>query len=119
MAHHIAPIRTYFNVFAALMVLFILTVVAGHFHMGRFNLAIALTIAIIKALIVMLYFMHVRWSSRATWVFAGAAFLWLGIMLWLTTGDYMTRDSRPGQAIFAPAVVPEGQAAAAPQYKKP
>jgi cytochrome c oxidase subunit 4 len=120
MLHHVAPIKTYRNVFITLMVLLVLTVIAGHFHLGRLNIAVALTIAIIKALVVILYFMHVRWSSRVTWVFAGSAFLWLGIMLVLTTGDYATRGARPGQKAFAPAVVPPAQTSAAvAQPKKP
>lgn len=88
---HIVPLKTNLIVFAALMGLLILTVVADLVPLGAFNLIIALTIAIAKALLIMLYFMHVRFSSRLVWVFAGAAFLWLGILM-TTLGDYMTRS---------------------------
>jgi len=87
---HIVPLKTNLIVFAALMGLLILTVVADLIPLGGFNLIIALTIAIAKALLIMLYFMHVRFNSRLVWVFAGAAFLWLGILM-TTLGDYMTR----------------------------
>jgi cytochrome c oxidase subunit 4 len=52
---------------------------------------VALVIAIIKAVLVILFFMHVKDASRITWIFCISAFLWLVIMLALTFGDYMTR----------------------------
>jgi cytochrome c oxidase subunit 4 len=120
MPHHIPKIRTYLNVFATLMLLLLLTILAGHFHLGHFNLAVALTIAVIKALIVLLYFMHLRWSSKQTWVFAGAAIFWLAILMSLSLSDYLTRGGPPAQKLLAPAVVPANQQSAAiPQYKKP
>jgi cytochrome c oxidase subunit 4 len=59
--------------------------------LGRMNAVVALTIAVIKATLVVLYFMHVRYSSKLTWVFVGAGFFWLAIMVALTLSDYMTR----------------------------
>jgi cytochrome c oxidase subunit 4 len=109
MAHHIAPVKTYLVVFATLMALLLLTVLAAMLNLGHLNFVIALTIAVIKASVVILYFMHVRWSSALTWVFAGAAVLWLGIMLTLTASDYVTRGSSPGTRIIAPAVAPTDQ----------
>ena len=50
-----------------------------------------LTVAFTKALLVILFFMHVRWSSRLTWVIAGSGFVWLIIMFSLTLADYMSR----------------------------
>ena len=51
----------------------------------------ALTIAVVKMLLVILFFMHVRYSSRLTWIFVAAGFIWLLIMLDLTLSDYLTR----------------------------
>jgi len=59
--------------------------------LGLLNVVVALTIAVIKATLVVLYFMHVRWSSRLTWVFVCAGFFWLAIMVALTLSDYLTR----------------------------
>lgn len=84
--------RVYFTVFAALLGLTALTTGIAFVDLGRVgNVAVALTIAIIKAMLVMLYFMHLRYSSRLTMVFAGAGILWLGIMLVLTLSDYISR----------------------------
>ncbi|MBW3621814.1 MAG: cytochrome C oxidase subunit IV family protein [Armatimonadetes bacterium] len=90
--HHIVPVSTYLVVFAALMVLLILTLGAAMVDLpGPGNIIVAVTIAMIKALIVVLYFMHVRYSSRLVQVFAGAAFFWLLILFALTMADYATR----------------------------
>jgi cytochrome c oxidase subunit 4 len=78
-------------VFAGLIVLLIATVVAAQFDLGVFNLVIALTIAAIKALLIIVYFMHIRFSSRLSWVFAASGFIWLGILLGLTLSDYVSR----------------------------
>ncbi len=91
MEHHIIPVRTYLIIFAALFILLIITVAAYYIDVGPFNIVIAMTIATVKALLIILYFMHVRFSNRLTWVFAGAAFFWLGILLGLTLTDYLSR----------------------------
>ena len=74
------------------MVLTVVTYLVAKVDLGRFNAIVALTIAVIKALLVVLYFMHLRYSSRLTWIFVGAGFFWLLIMIVLTLSDYMTRD---------------------------
>jgi len=97
--------KVYRNVYLALMGLLILTVSAAFLPFDRIfpgahaeawarriTLSVAMTIAIIKALLIVLYFMHVRYAPRVTWAFAGAGFLWLGIMLALTFSDYLTRN---------------------------
>ena len=89
--HHVAPISLYLTIFGALMVGTILTVVVAKFDFGYMNNVIMLAIAVTKALLVVLFFMHVRWSSRLTWVVAGAGFFWLLIMFTLTMSDYLTR----------------------------
>lgn len=98
--HHVVPLSVHGRVFAALMVLLIITLAAAavDFHkvlgpsFGWLNISIAVFIAVVKAALVILYFMHVRYSSRMTWVFAGAAFVFVGIMFGLTLSDYFTRD---------------------------
>ena len=94
--HHVAPISLYLTIFGALIVGTILTVVVAKFDLGPFNNIVMLTVACAKALLVVLYFMHVRWSSRLTWVVAASGFLWLLIMFTLTMQDYMTRGWVPG-----------------------
>jgi cytochrome c oxidase subunit 4 len=84
--------RTYLVIYGLLMALLVATVVAGETNLGRWNTVVSLVIAVIKALLVILFFMHIRHSSRLTWIFAGAAFLWLGLLLALTATDYATRD---------------------------
>jgi cytochrome c oxidase subunit 4 len=94
--HHVAPKMLYYLVFLALIVGTVLTVVVAKFDLGAFNNIVMLTIAITKALLVVLFFMHVRWSSRLTWVVAGSGFVWLLIMFGLTLADYMSRGWVPG-----------------------
>jgi len=93
MSEHIVSRKMYFGVFGALMVLTALTVVVANIDLGStlLNTIVALTIAVIKAVLVVLFFMHVRYSSRLTWVFVGAGFFWLVIMVALTLSDYLTR----------------------------
>lgn len=89
--HHVAPISLYLTIFGALMVGTILTVVVAKFDLGPLNNIVMLSVASAKALLVVLYFMHVRWSSRLTWVVASSGFLWLLILFGLTMADYMSR----------------------------
>jgi cytochrome c oxidase subunit 4 len=95
MSEHIVSPKTYVGVFLALMVGTILTVVAARIDMGRLNIYIALTIAVAKATFVVLFFMHVRWSSRLTKVIVVAGLFWLVIMVTLTLSDYLTRPTSP------------------------
>lgn len=95
MDHHIISQKTYALIFAALFVLLVLTVAASYVDIGILNIVIAMTIAVAKAVLIILYFMHVRYSSRLTWVFAVAAFFWLGILLGLTMTDYISRPWLP------------------------
>ncbi len=93
MTGHTISRNRYFLIFAALIVLLVLTISMAYVDLGPFNIIIALTIAIIKAVLVILYFMHVRYSSRVTWVFVSAGFFWLLIMFTLTMSDIVTRFS--------------------------
>jgi cytochrome c oxidase subunit 4 len=88
---HILPIRTYMLVFIALMVLLVLTVGVAFVDMGPFSLVAALLIASIKGLLIMLYFMHVKYSNKLVWLFAGSGFIWLLILIGLAASDYISR----------------------------
>ena len=88
---HVTPLLTYFLVFFALAIGTILTVVASRYNLGMWNTPIALVIATIKAVLVILFFMHVIHSTRLTWVVIIASFLWLGVLFVLTFADYLTR----------------------------
>ena len=88
---HVAPRSLYFAVFAALVVGTILTVIVAKFDLGPLNNIVMLTIACAKALLVVLFFMHVRWGTRLTWVVAGAGFFWLLILFSITMADYASR----------------------------
>jgi len=95
MSEHIVEKKTYYKVFAALMVLLAATVAIAYIHLGKLNIVVAVTIAFIKATLIILYFMHVRYSSRLLWVFVGAGFFWLGILFALSFSDYLTRGWLP------------------------
>jgi cytochrome c oxidase subunit IV len=93
MSEHIVSVRTYIGVFLILMVGTALTVWAGlRDFPGPLNVVIALTIACVKATFVILYFMHVRYSSRLVWVVVCSALFWLAILFVLTFTDYWTRQ---------------------------
>jgi cytochrome c oxidase subunit 4 len=83
--------KTYILVWAALLVLLFLTWLIAEFNLGAANTAAALTIAVVKMLLVVLFFMHVRYNTPITWLFAAAGFVWLLIMITLTMTDYLTR----------------------------
>ena len=88
---HITPLSTYLLVFFALAIGTVLTVVAANYDLGIMNTPIALFIAGVKAVLVILFFMHVIHSTRLTWVVVIGSFLWLGVLFVLTLSDYLTR----------------------------
>ena len=89
--HHVVPLKIYFLIFFALMLGTILTVAVAFFDMGFLNTPIALIIALVKATLVNLYFMHVKYSPKLVAVFAISGFFFLCILLALTMQDYYTR----------------------------
>ena len=91
MSEHIVPRKTYFTVFVALLVGTALTVGAATVNFGAMNDVIAMTIAVTKMMLVLLFFMHVRYSSRLIWVIVASMFFWLLILLLLTLTDYSSR----------------------------
>jgi cytochrome c oxidase subunit 4 len=91
MSGHVAPKSMYYAVFAALIVGTGLTVGVAFVDLGALNNVLMLGIAMTKALLVILFFMHVRWGTRLTWVVAASGFLWLLILFGITMSDYLTR----------------------------
>ncbi len=90
-AHHGPTLLIYHSIAAALMVLLIITLAAAYFSLGPWNLPIAMAIAVIKALLVLIFFMHLGYSSTLVRFFVGAAFFWLGLLFIFTMGDYVSR----------------------------
>lgn len=88
---HAPDRRPYFLTFGFLMVMTVATVVVAKFNLGPLNDVVALTIAVLKGTAVVLFFMHVRHSSRLTKLTVVSGFLWLAIMIFVTMSDYWTR----------------------------
>jgi cytochrome c oxidase subunit 4 len=88
---HVLPKSTYYAVYAALMVLLAATVGFAYLDLGVFNFLITMAIATAKAVLIALIFMHVLYSERLVWLFAGAGFFWLAILIGLALNDYFTR----------------------------
>lgn len=88
---HIIPRKVYFAIWAALMFFLLLTWGMAQIDLKPFNIVIALAISVTKTVLIILYFMHVRYSTRLTWVYVGAGFFWLGILIVLGMTDYLTR----------------------------
>lgn len=111
MSEHIVSLRVYYMIFAALLVGTGLTVLAAEtdldpvFHGA--NAAVALTIAVIKATLVVLYFMHVRYSSKLTALIVVSGIFWLGIMFLFTFSDYKTRPHYYSTPAEAPVMLGE------------
>ena len=85
------PIAVYFRVTGALFALLALTVGLAFVDMGPFNIVVAMTIAFVKALLVVLFFMHVKYSSKLVMLFAAAGVFWLAILFMFTLSDFLTR----------------------------
>jgi cytochrome c oxidase subunit IV len=95
MAQHLVPRRTYYQVFAILLGLTGITVAVAFLNLGPLNTIVALAIAVLKALLVVLIFMHVRYSSRLTGVVVAGGVFWLLLLMALTMSDYLTRSWLP------------------------
>ncbi|MBK6426555.1 MAG: cytochrome C oxidase subunit IV family protein [Blastocatellia bacterium] len=88
---HVVPTRVYLTVFAALMILLVITVIVAFQPLGAFNMPVAMGIAVVKGIIIVMYFMEVKYGSKLLWVFVSSSFLFLVIFLVLTMNDYATR----------------------------
>ena len=92
MAEHVVSRKTYIVVWVALMALMVLTAGLSRIDLGEWSTVVAMVIAVIKALLVILFFMHVRYEDqKITWVVVIAGFFWLGILLALSMTDYLIR----------------------------
>ncbi|HKI06691.1 MAG TPA: cytochrome C oxidase subunit IV family protein [Thermoanaerobaculia bacterium] len=91
--HHVTPVWLYLAVFFALLVLTGATVGVAYLDLGWANNLVAMAIAVTKALLVLWFFMHLRYSTRMTKLTALAGFFWLGGMILVTLMDYLTRTS--------------------------
>ena len=92
MSEHIVPKHVYYTIFGILMICTYLTVQMAFLDLGVLNVVAALAIAVFKATLVVLYFMHVKYSTRLTWAVVVGGIFWLGILLVLTLSDYLTRS---------------------------
>jgi cytochrome c oxidase subunit 4 len=92
MSQHVFSLRTNFIIFGILMALLVLTVVVAlALDLGAFEVPVAMTIAMVKAVLIMMYFMHLKFSSKLTWLFASSGLLWLVILIAFTMSDFLSR----------------------------
>lgn len=103
MSGHVSPKSIYYGIFGALMVLTAVTVSVAFINLGALNFPVAIGIAITKATLVILFFMHAKYASTLTKLFVGTAFFFLFILLGLTMTDYLSRGFKtyPGGAAGA------------------
>ena len=92
---HLVPYKTYIGVWVALITLTFVTVGAGLADLKHMGIIVAMLIASVKVTLVILYFMHVRWSGKLVWLFAASGFLWLLILFAITFADVISRDWVP------------------------
>jgi cytochrome c oxidase subunit 4 len=93
MAEHVSSLKHYVVTWGTLMVLTVVTVGVAYLDLGIANDLVALAIAVSKALLVILFFMHVKESSRLTKLTVAAGFFWLAILIGITLSDYLSRPS--------------------------
>jgi cytochrome c oxidase subunit 4 len=92
MSSHIVPRSTYYVIFLVLMVCTAITIAVAFVDLGPLNTPVALGIACLKAVLVVLFFMHVKYSTRLTWAVVVGSVFWLGILLVFLMSDYLTRS---------------------------
>ncbi|MFY9802811.1 MAG: cytochrome C oxidase subunit IV family protein [Candidatus Acidiferrales bacterium] len=109
MSEHIVPVKTYVGIFIALLCLTALTTGAAFVDLGEeLNTIVALAIAVAKALLVILFFMHVKYSSGLTKVVIVAGFFFLAILVSLTLADELTRGWTPNPGAWS-MIAPYGR----------
>ena len=89
--HHIVPKRVYFAVFATLILLTWVTAWISTVDLGRLNLPVALSIAVFKASLVILFFMHLAYVTKLTKMIVFSGVYWLILLLFITMEDIWTR----------------------------
>jgi cytochrome c oxidase subunit IV len=98
MSGHIVPVKIYAAVFGTLIALTLLTTGVAFINLGRFNTVAALAIAVTKMLLVILFFMHVKYSPGLTRLVILAGFFWLAILVAMSLADVFTRGWSPEPA---------------------
>ena len=91
MSGHVSPKSVYYTIFASLMMLTAVTVGVAFINLGALNFPVAIAIAIVKATLVILFFMHVKYSSRLTKLIVGTGIFFLLVLFTLTLTDYLSR----------------------------
>lgn len=91
MSEHVVSPKVYLLILVALLVGTTVTVWVAQTDLGPLNLAVALTIAVIKATLVVLFFMHMKYSHRLNWIFFAAAIIWLILLISMTLVDLLAR----------------------------
>jgi cytochrome c oxidase subunit 4 len=118
MSAHVVPKKLYFLIFAALLAMTALTTGMAFVDLGKWNTVVALVIACTKATLVVLFFMHWRWSTRLVRVVILCALLWLAILIGLTSTDFVSRHWTPQPETWEssmvsppalPSMFPEGE----------
>ena len=89
--HHIDSVKTYTVIFLALIVLTFVTTGVAYLDLGPMNVVVALGLACVKMLLVALWFMHIRHSTRLTKLVVAGGLLWFAILIAFTLGDILTR----------------------------
>jgi cytochrome c oxidase subunit IV len=108
-SHAHVSLKQYLGVFAALMVLLVVTILLAEVNLGVVNTPVAIAVASIKTVLVVTYFMHLRYGTRLAWLYAAAGFVWLVILVGGVLTDYASRywfPSRLGEladTVVAPA----------------
>ncbi|HMF09926.1 MAG TPA: cytochrome C oxidase subunit IV family protein [Thermoanaerobaculia bacterium] len=113
MSEHVVPVRSYVAVFVVLLIMTGTTTAVSFLDLGPWNTVVALAIAFFKATLVVLIFMHVKYSPRLTTTVIVGGLFWLAILIALTLGDFATRTSLPrlkGLHRSAQAEAPAGSA---------
>lgn len=104
MSGHVVSVRLYVVIFLALLALTGLTTGVAFIDLGAYNTVVALVIAVTKMLLVILFFMHVRYSSGLTKLVVLAGFFWLAILLTFTLSDYFSREWTPQPSGWGPSI---------------
>jgi cytochrome c oxidase subunit IV len=103
---HIVPLSTYVAVFITLMILTALTTGMAWVDMGRWNVVVALIIAVCKATLVVLFFMHAKYNKGLSRIVLVGAIFWLCIMITFTLSDELTRGWEIHPQPWAGAILP-------------
>lgn len=100
MSDEIVEPKLYIKVWAALLALLVATIVLAYVPIGPMHIVSAVGISFAKAILIVLFFMHVKYKRRLVWVFVSAGLFWLCILFALSLGDYLTRNRLPTPTLW-------------------